>query len=160
MGKGAGANPLQAIRNSGAGRLRSGIRLYLQIDTGDLSAAIWLETVRALAELRELRMSASPQLHSRRGQETVDIYTCIAFELEKYVHYAALVGTAKQQPATSAENCAREGLHQKLRLFRADGLHLHRPTGTCLLPHIAVVHGFPRNQTIGAGRRIVYANPP
>ncbi|MGA3009819.1 MAG: hypothetical protein ABSD72_06110 [Terracidiphilus sp.] len=64
-----------------------------------------------LAELSELGVTVSPQLHSRRGQKAVNIYACIAFELKKHVYYAAIVGTAKQHPATATENRAREGLH-------------------------------------------------
>ena len=147
---------LHAIQSSRVGCFRNGISLYLKIDTGDLRTALPLETMGALAELGELRMAALSQFHPRGGQKDVDIYACLPFELEEHIHNACIVGAADQHPATATENCAREGLHQSLRLFPADGLHLHRPAGSYLFPHIAVVHTYPRNQPIGARQKFVY----
>src|ERR1039457_2922419 len=84
--------------------------LYLEIDAGNLLAAIPLVVAGALAEFGEADVPALAQFQPRGNQDDIDFHTDPALELNEHAHRAGIVCASAQNPAAAAENCAREGL--------------------------------------------------
>ena len=101
--------------------------LDLQVDAGDLAAAILLVAAGALAEFGEADMPALAQLQAGGDHDAVDIDAGLPLELEEHVHGAGIVCAAAEDPSATAEDRAGQDLNQPRGVLDGDGLHLHRP---------------------------------
>ena len=81
-----------------------GKRLDLEIDTGDVRAAIGRMIVRTLAKLCEADMTGPAQLQPCRDHHRVDFYAGTAFELKQHVNGAGVICTAAKHPSAAAQN--------------------------------------------------------
>ena len=113
--------------------------LDLQVDAGNLGAAILLVAAGALAEFGKADVPALAQFQAGGDHHAVNIDAGLPLKLEQHIHGAGIVCSAAENPAATTQDCAGESLDQARRLFDGDGLHLHGPGNA---HHLSCVAGW------------------
>jgi len=121
----SGCSMLSPLRINLAGK-----GLDLQIDAGNLGAAILLVAACTQAEFGKADVPTLAQLQAGGDQHAVNLNAGLALEFKQDGHRTGIVGATAENPAATAKNGSGEGLDQSRGLFDRNSVDLHRPGGT------------------------------